>query len=102
MNTKLRQWIDKVAQSDRGLAALLRGLVAVEYQEELVRFIWHSEFHKTTGGKRESEIRPHLGRLRDWPMEHLSLTDWAEEDPMLQEALALGARVKQIDGPQAE
>jgi len=102
VNAKLRHWIDKVAQSNRGLAALLRGLVAVEHREELVRFIWHSEFHKTAGGKRESEIRPHLGALRDWPLEHLSLADWAEEDPMLQEALDLGARVKQMDGLEAE
>ena len=97
MNTKLREWIDKVAQTDRGLAALLRGLVAVEQGDKVLRFIWHSEFHKTTGGKRNGEIKKHLGQFRDWPMEHLSLADWAEEDPMLQEALDLGARVKVMD-----
>ena len=96
MNAKLREWVDKIAQSNRGLAALLRGLVDVERSEGKLRFIWYSAFHKTTGGKRDIEIRQYLGGAIDWHIEHISLSDWAEEDPVLKEALELGARIKII------
>ena len=96
--TKLTDWIDKVAQMDKGLAALLRGLVHVDTSDpNHLRFIWYSEFHKTTSGKRESEVRQYLGRLKGAEIEHLTLDEWGREDPMLGEALSLGARVKHVD-----
>jgi len=95
--TKLRNWIDKVNQVDRGLAALLRGLVLSEHDEVTVTFVWYSAFHKKLGEKRSEDIRPHLGALSDRQIVHKSLEEWAREDPMLEEALELGARIKQVD-----
>ena len=95
--TKLKDWIDKVNQVDRGLAALLRGLVCTEHDDNTVTFVWCSAFHKKLGEKRSEEIRPHLGALSDRQIVHKSLEEWAREDPMLEEALDLGARIKQID-----
>ncbi len=96
--TRLTDWIDKVAQMDKGLAALLRGLVHVDTSSVgRLRFIWYSQFHSTAGGKREADIRPYLGALKEVEMEHLTLDEWGQEDPMLGEALRLGARVKVMD-----
>ena len=97
MNSRLRSWIDRVNQTDRGLAALLRGLVFTEHDEVTVTFIWYSDFHKKLGAERSEDIRPHLGALSDRQIVHKSLEEWAREDPMLQEALDLGARIKQVD-----
>ena len=96
--TKLTDWINKVAHMDKGLAALLRGLVHVDTSDpNHLRFIWYSEFHKTTSVKRESEVRQYLGQLKGAEIEHLTLEEWGQQDPMLGEALSLGARVKVMD-----
>jgi hypothetical protein len=95
--TKLRDWVDKVNQVDRGLAALLRGLVLSEHDDGTVTFVWYSAFHKKLGAERSEDIRPHLGALSGRQIVHKSLEEWAREDPMLQEALDLGARIKQVD-----
>jgi hypothetical protein len=102
--TKLKDWIDKVHQVDRGLAALLRGLIGIERDDEAgqLRFVWHADFHKTAGGDREEGIRQFLGPLKEYEIEHLTLDERAEEDPMLDEALKLGARVKSLNEPAAE
>ena len=97
MNSRLKSWVDRVNQTDRGLAALLRGLICTEHDEGTVTFIWYSAFHKKLGEKRSEDIRPHLGALSDRQIVHRSLEEWAREDPMLQEALDLGARIKQVD-----
>ena len=94
--TRLSDWIDRVAQKDRGLAALLRGLVFTRKGEELT-LVWHSKFHRDQGKKREGAIRNHLGALAGLPISHFTLHEWAEQDPMLDEALKLGARVREID-----
>ena len=61
--TKLKDWIDKVHHVDRGLAALLRGLVFIRRDDaaESLAFVWHAAFHKTAGGEREADIRVYLG-----------------------------------------
>jgi hypothetical protein len=99
--TKLKDWIDKVHQVDRGLAALLRGLIGIERDDEArqLRFVWHADFHKTAGGDREADIRNCLGPLKAYAIRHLTLRELAESDPMLDEALALGARVRIEDSP---
>jgi hypothetical protein len=94
--TKLTDWIDRVAAKDKTLAALLRGLVFVLADEALV-FVWHSPFHKDTGSRREPDIRTHLGGLASRSIRHITLAERGAEDPMLNEALALGARVKGAD-----
>jgi len=94
VNSRLKSWVDRVNQTDRGLAALLRGLVCSEHDEATVTFVWHSAFHKKLGAERSEDIRPHLGALSDRQIVHKSLEEWAREDPMLQEALDLGARIK--------
>ena len=99
--TKLKDWIDKVHQVDRGLAALLRGLVHIERddQDQQLRFIWHADFHKTASVDREEDIRNYLGPLKEYAIQHLTLLELAETDPMLDEALSLGARVRIEDSP---
>jgi len=96
---KLKDWIGKVHQVDRGLAALLRGLVTIERDDAARRLtlVWHAAFHKTAGGEREAGIRSYLGPYAEYDIEHLTLEEWGRQDPMLQEALDLGARVKAID-----
>jgi len=64
-------------------------------KDDCLRFIWCSEFHKRTGSEREMDIREYLGALRDLPITHLSLRDL--EDPMIQEALNLGAKIRFIE-----
>jgi len=97
--TKLKDWIDKVNQVDRGLAALLRGLVFIRRDDaaESLAFVWHAAFHKTAGGEREADIRAYLGPFSAYAIRHFTLAEWGGHDPMLDEALALGARVKAID-----
>ena len=97
MNSRLKSWVDRVNKTDRGLAALLRGLVCSEHDDTTVTFVWYSAFHKKLGAERSEDIRPHLGALSDRQIVHRSLEEWAQEDPMLQEALELGARIKQVD-----
>jgi len=102
--TKLKDWIDKLHQVDRGLAALLRGLIGIERDDEAgqLRFVWHAHFHRTAGGDREEGIRQFLGPLKGYEIEHLTLGQRVEEDPMLGEALKLGAHVKSLSEPAAE
>jgi hypothetical protein len=92
--TKLADWINSIP--DKALAALLRGLVFVD-KGDLLTFIWHSQFHKETGAKREADIRQHLGGLRDKEIAHITLAEWGQQDPMIGEALKLGARVKAVE-----
>ena len=92
--SRIADWIAIVSCHDRSLGALLRGILTIEKQNGRLRFIWSSEFHKRTGSEREEDIREYLGALRDLPITHLSLTDLAQEDPMIQEALELGAKIK--------
>ena len=93
--SKLSDWIDKIAQENRTLAALLRGLVTVIKGEDVLTFVWHSEFHRGEGVRRDAEIRRYLGQLSKIMIVQVTLAEQAEEDPMLAEALALGARVKE-------
>jgi hypothetical protein len=78
---------------------LLRGLVFIRRDDaaESLAFVWHAAFHKTAGGEREAGIRGYLGPYSEYDIEHLTLEEWGRQDPMLQEALDLGARVKAID-----
>ena len=78
---------------------MLRGLVYIERDDpnQQLRFIWHADFHKTAGGEREAGIRGYLGPYSEYDIEHVTLEEWGRQDPMLQEALDLGARVKAID-----
>jgi hypothetical protein len=93
--SRVGDWIEMVARHDRSLGALLRGILMIERRNDGLRFIWSSEFHKTAGGEREQDIRAYLGALRDVPITHLSLEGL--EDPMIQEALKLGARIKYLE-----
>jgi hypothetical protein len=92
--TKLTDWIDSIP--DKALAALLRGLVFVDGRDEMT-FIWHSEFHKETGIKRDADIRKYLGTLRNNQITHVTLAEWGKQDSMVGVALELGARVKAVD-----
>ena len=92
----IADWIEMVSRHDRSLGALLRGILTIEKQDGL-RFVWCSEFHKKTCADREDDIREYLGALRDLPITHLSLTDLAQEDPMIQEAINLGAKIKFLE-----
>jgi hypothetical protein len=91
----IADWIEMVSRHDRSLGALLRGILTIEKQDDRLRFVWCSEFHKKAGLEREVDIREYLGALRDLPIAHLSLTDL--EDPMIEEALNLGAKIKFIE-----
>ena len=90
----ISDWIEMVSRHNRSLGALLRGILMIEKDDGL-RFIWSSEFHKNAGAKREADIREYLGALRDLPITHLTLNDL--EDPIIQEALNLGAKIKFIE-----
>jgi hypothetical protein len=90
----IADWIETVSRHDRSLGALLRGILMIEKDDGL-RFIWCSEFHKNAGAEREAVIREYLGALRDSPITHLILHEL--EDPMIQEALNLGAKIKFIE-----
>ena len=92
----IADWIEMVSRHDRTLGALLRGILMIEKDDGL-RFIWCSEFHKEAGSDREDDIREYLGVLRDLPITHISLEDLAQQDPMIQEALKLGAKIKFIE-----
>ena len=91
----IADWVEMVSHHNRSLGALLRGILMIEKQDDRLRFIWCSEFHKNAGSEREADIREYLGALRDLPITHLSLHDL--EDPMIQEALNLGAKIKFIE-----
>jgi hypothetical protein len=91
----IKDWIAQVAQADRGLAALLRGVLTIEKSDGQLRFVWASKFHSTAGGERESKIREHLGSLQDAQISHITIDEY--EDPLVQEALGLGAKIKFID-----
>jgi hypothetical protein len=95
--SRVEDWINLVAQSDRGLAALLRGLLTIEKGEGALTFVWRSEFHKTASGEREGEIRKYLGALRGAQISHISIDEWAKDDPMILEALDLGAKIKIVE-----
>ena len=92
--SRLLDWIERVAESDHNLAALLRGLVTVEKTGGALFFVWHSEFHRGEAERREEAIKQHLGGLSGRPIKHMTLEQKAAQDPMLAEALALGARVR--------
>ena len=92
----IADWIETVSRHDRSLGALLRGILMIEKDDGL-RFIWCSEFHKKTGSEREADIREYLGALQDLPISHVSFEDLAQEDPMIQEALSLGAKIRFIE-----
>jgi hypothetical protein len=89
--SSLASWINRIP--DKTLAALLRGLVTVMDDDQLT-LVWHSQFHKEAGTKRESDIRAHLGGLKTKPINHVTLEEQGKADPMLGEALRLGARVR--------
>ena len=93
----IADWIEMVSRHNRSLGALLRGVLMIEKQDDRLRFIWGSEFHKNAGSEREPDIREYLGALRDLPITHMSLEDLAQEDPMIEEALDLGAKIKFIE-----
>jgi hypothetical protein len=93
----IADWVEMVSRHNRSLGALLRGILMIEKQDGRLRFIWCSEFHKKTGAEREADIREYLGALRELPITHRSLSDLAQEDPMIQEALNLGAKIKFIE-----
>jgi len=93
----IADWIEMVSRHNRSLGALLRGILMIQKRDGRLRFIWCSEFHKNAGSEREADIREYLGALRDVPITHISLTDLAQEDPMIQEALNLGAKIKFIE-----
>ena len=90
----IADWIEMVSRHKRSLGALLRGILMIEKDDGL-RFIWCSEFHKNAGSEREDDIREYLGALRDLPITHLTVHEL--DDPMIQEALNLGARIKFIE-----
>jgi hypothetical protein len=92
----IADWIEMVSRHNRSLGALLRGILMIEKLDGRLRFIWSSEFHKNAGSEREADIREYLGTLRDLPITHLSLSDLAQEDSMIEEALNLGAKIKFI------
>ena len=92
--SRIADWIVMVCRHNRSLGALLRGILTIEKQNGRLRFIWSSKFHKRTGSEREEDIREYLGALRDLPITHISLADLAQEDPMIQEALELGAKIR--------
>jgi hypothetical protein len=90
----IADWIEMVSRHNRSLGALLRGILMIEKNDGL-RFIWCSEFHKKTGAEWEADIREYLGALRDVPIAHLTLHEL--DDPMIQEALNLGAKIRYIE-----
>jgi hypothetical protein len=93
----IADWIEMVSRHNRSLGALFRGILMIKKQDDRLPFIWSSEFHKMAGAEREDDIREYLGALRDLPITHLSLSDLAQEDPVIKEALKLGARIKFIE-----
>lgn len=93
MDSRLKQWIDKVATTDRALAALLRGLVGAITDDDVTKFIWSKEFHRDQAVRREAEIRKHLGPYANNVIVHRTISEVAADDAMLEEALALGSKV---------
>jgi hypothetical protein len=97
VETKLKQWVKGVAQTDRTLAAILRGLVGAHTEDGLTTFIWHSTFHRDTAIRKEVDIRTHLGPWADNEISHVLVSELAEEDPMIEVALELGAKITFIN-----
>ena len=87
-----------MARHDKGLAALLHGVLTVDREEIQITFVWCSNWHRDEGSRREPEIRSHLSKFGAMPIVHKSVYDVAKEDPMLDEALKLGAKVKFPEG----
>jgi hypothetical protein len=99
VNSRLKSWVDRVNQTDRGLAALQRGLILIRRDDadKSLVFVWHAVFLKTTSRERQAGRRAYLGPYSEYAIQHFTLEEWGGHDPMLDEALALGARVKAID-----
>jgi hypothetical protein len=89
----LRKWIDTVNQTDRGLAALLRGVLTIIKSERLT-FVWTSQHHKDAGSRRESDIRRFLGGYANWEITHISHDELIQSNPMLQEVVALRGKIR--------
>ncbi len=96
LQMKLDEWIESVAQQNRGLAALLRGLHRVEKDDHTLTFIWQSDWHRDKGKAREKEIRAVLGAYREYALAHTSLPAVIAEDELLVYAQSLGAKIKLI------
>jgi len=89
----VRDWVTRVSEKDRSLAALLRGVLAVEIGDTLT-FIWVSNWHRDEGSRREPEIREYLEAYRSLPIQHQSQDDIVKSDPMVGEAITLGGRIR--------
>jgi hypothetical protein len=94
LRVKLDQWIESVAQRNRGLAALLRGIHAIEKEDGSLTIIWQSDWHRDKGRAREKEIRAELGAYREYALAHTSLPAVVAEDELLVFAQSLGAKIK--------
>ena len=90
----LDQWIAGVEQRNRVLAALLRGIHAIQKGEGSLEIIWQSDWHQAKGKAREREIRAVLGAYREYAITHTSLPAIVAEDPLLVYAQSLGAKIK--------
>jgi hypothetical protein len=90
----LDQWIAGVEQRSRALAALLRGIHAIEKGDHSLAFIWQSDWHRDKGKAREKEIRAVLGAYREYALTHTSLPAIIAEDELLVFAQSLGAKIK--------
>ena len=96
LRVNLDQWIAGVEQRNRRLAALLRGVHAIEKDGHSLTFVWQSDWHRDTGKKREKEIRAVLGAYREYALTHTSLPAIIAEDELLVFAQGLGAKIKII------
>jgi hypothetical protein len=94
LRVKLDRWIESVAQRNRGLAALLRGVCKIEREGRSLTFIWQSDWHRDKGRAREKEIRAELGAYREYALAHTSLPAVVAEDELLVFAQSLGAKIK--------
>lgn len=72
-------------------------MLAADKEETQITFVWCSNWHRDEGSRREPEIRQHLSKFGTLLIAHKSLDDVAKDDPMLDEALKLGARVKFLE-----
>ena len=70
----IADWIEMVSRHNRSLGALLRGVLMIEKQDDRLRFVWSSEFHKNAGSEREPDLREYLGALRDLPITAWSIS----------------------------
>ena len=98
LNEAVKKWIRKVEQTDRGLTATLRGIIAIGKDEgnEKLTFVWSSNWYRDKGRESTTRIKKHLGPLAEWEIEHISVPTMREQDSMLDEAINLGGKLVDI------